>query len=97
MDEQAGISLWREVKQRRVLQLMGLYFGASWVALEFLGFITERYALSPYLAKFIIRDMSHTMLEPQGPQLRTPNIFEIDMIFSPIGAYSQTSIIHFQE
>ena len=34
--------------------MMGLYMGASWVALEFLGFIIDRYTLSPYLIDLVL-------------------------------------------
>ena len=51
------ISFWRELKERRVIQLVGLYMGASWVALEFLGFLVDRYALSPYLIDLVLLAM----------------------------------------
>ena len=47
----------RELKERRVLQLVGLYFGASWVAIEFTGFIADRYNLSPNLIDLILLSM----------------------------------------
>ena len=40
-----------------MLQLVGFYFGASWVALEFTGFLTDRYALSPNLIDLILLTM----------------------------------------
>ncbi|MCH7574603.1 MAG: tetratricopeptide repeat protein [Candidatus Marinimicrobia bacterium] len=51
------IDLWHELQERRVLQLVGIYFGASWVALEFTGFLTDRYALSPNLIDLILLTM----------------------------------------
>ena len=54
MSERPRISFWRELKERRVIQLVGIYMGASWVALEFLGFITDRYALSPHLIDLVL-------------------------------------------
>ena len=46
-----------ELKERRVLQLVGLYFGASWVALEFTGFLADRYNLSPNIIDLILLAM----------------------------------------
>ncbi len=39
------------------MQLVGLYFGASWVAIEFTGFIADRYNLSPNLIDLILLAM----------------------------------------
>ncbi|MEE9162799.1 MAG: tetratricopeptide repeat protein, partial [Candidatus Neomarinimicrobiota bacterium] len=44
----------RELKERRVIPLVGLYLGASWVGVEFLGFLTDRYLLSPYLIDLVL-------------------------------------------
>ncbi|MFB0517282.1 MAG: tetratricopeptide repeat protein [Candidatus Neomarinimicrobiota bacterium] len=54
MNEQRQTSFWRELKSRRVIQLVGLYLGASWVALEFLNFLTDRYSLSPHLVDLVL-------------------------------------------
>lgn len=51
------ITFWQELKERRVPQLVGLYLGASWVVLEFTGFLTDRYALSPNLIDLILVSM----------------------------------------
>ena len=37
-----------------MIQLVGFYMGASWVTLEFLGFLVDRYALSPYLIDLVL-------------------------------------------
>ena len=54
MEQGPQINFWQELKARRVLQLVGLYLGGSWVALEFLGFLTDHYGLSPYLIDLIL-------------------------------------------
>ncbi|MEE9466640.1 MAG: tetratricopeptide repeat protein [Candidatus Neomarinimicrobiota bacterium] len=45
---------WQEIKDRRVLQLVGLYLGGSWVALEFTGFIADHYDVSPYVIDLLL-------------------------------------------
>jgi len=40
--------------ERRVPQVMGLYFGASWVVVEFADWLVNRYVLSPYLIDLIL-------------------------------------------
>ena len=57
MSEQPRISFWRVLKERRVIQLVGVYIAASWLAIEFLGFLTDRYALSPYLIDLVLLAM----------------------------------------
>jgi tetratricopeptide (TPR) repeat protein len=54
MAEQRQVHFFGELRERRVPQLLGLYMGASWVALEFLGFITGRYDMSPYLVDLVL-------------------------------------------
>lgn len=39
----------KDLLRRRVPQVVAIYFGASWGLLEFLDFITQRFALSPHL------------------------------------------------
>ena len=45
------------LKERRVIQLVGVYIAASWLAIEFLDFLTDRYALSPYLIDLVFLAM----------------------------------------
>ena len=54
MGQGPQINFWQELKARHVLQLVGFYLGGSWVALEFLGFLTDHYGLSPYLIDLIL-------------------------------------------
>ncbi|UCD38787.1 MAG: hypothetical protein JSW54_04720, partial [Fidelibacterota bacterium] len=54
MAEANHTHFWQELKERRVIQLVGLYLGASWVVLEFLGFLSDRYNLSPYLVDLVL-------------------------------------------
>ena len=54
---QGNTVLWREIQDRRVLQLVGFYFGASWIAVEFTGFLSDRYALSPNLIDLLLLAM----------------------------------------
>ena len=54
MAEQRQVHFFTELRERRVPQLLGLYMGASWVALEFLGFVTARYDMSPYLVDLVL-------------------------------------------
>ncbi|UCH11079.1 MAG: hypothetical protein JSU61_04090 [Fidelibacterota bacterium] len=54
MGQQRQISFWKELRERRLIQLVGLYLGAAWVALEFLGFLSDRYNLSPYIVDLIL-------------------------------------------
>lgn len=42
-------NLVREFVRRRVPQILGLYLGASWAAIEFVGMLVDRYLLSPHL------------------------------------------------
>ncbi len=39
----------RNLLARRVPQILGIYFGASWVLIEFVSFLVDRFALSPHL------------------------------------------------
>jgi tetratricopeptide (TPR) repeat protein len=38
--------------ERRVPQILGLYLGASWVTIEFVSLLVDRFALSPHLIEF---------------------------------------------
>ncbi len=44
----------QEIKERRVLQLVGFYLGGAWIALEFTGFIADRYLISPHVIDLIL-------------------------------------------
>lgn len=54
MGKPRRLTFWQALKERRVLPLLGLYLGASWVAVEFLGFLVDRYRLSPYLIDLVL-------------------------------------------
>jgi tetratricopeptide (TPR) repeat protein len=41
--------VFRELVKRRVPQILGLYLGGSWVVIEFVGMLVDRYSLSPHL------------------------------------------------
>ena len=43
------MSLGKELLLRRVPHVMAVYFGAFWGLLEFVDFLTQRFALSPHL------------------------------------------------
>ena len=42
-----------ELRERRVLPAIGVYVASSWVAIEILDRLTERYGLSPYLTDLV--------------------------------------------
>lgn len=54
MEPGKRINIWQELRERHVPKLVGFYLGASWVILEFIGFITDRYGISPYLIDLIL-------------------------------------------
>jgi tetratricopeptide (TPR) repeat protein/TolB-like protein len=39
----------KEIKQRRILPVLGLYVGSCWVLIEILDRLSDRYLLSPYI------------------------------------------------
>jgi tetratricopeptide (TPR) repeat protein len=43
------MSVFHELRERRVIPAIGVYIGASWVLVEILDRLVERYLLSPYL------------------------------------------------
>lgn len=47
------MSLAREIIERRILPAVGVYIGASWVVVEILDRLVERYFLSPYLTDIV--------------------------------------------
>ena len=44
--------LWKSLWTRRVPHVLGVYLGVSWGLLEFVGFLVDRYLLSPHLVTF---------------------------------------------
>jgi tetratricopeptide (TPR) repeat protein len=50
----AETTLFKALLHRRVPQILGLYLGASWIAIEFSNMIAERYALSQTLVDFLL-------------------------------------------
>ena len=47
------MSIYREIRERRVLPAVGVYIGACWVVIEILDRLTDRYFLSPYLTDIV--------------------------------------------
>lgn len=47
------MSLSHEIVERRVLPAVGVYIGASWVVVEILDRLVERYFLSPYITDIV--------------------------------------------
>jgi len=43
------MSIFHELRERRVIPAIGVYIGASWVVVEILDRLVERYLLSPYV------------------------------------------------
>ncbi len=46
--------MFKDLIARRVPHILGFYFGAGWVVLEFTDYIVNRYILSPHLADFAL-------------------------------------------
>jgi tetratricopeptide (TPR) repeat protein len=45
----AAVSIFHEMRERRIIPAIGVYIGASWVVVEILDRLVERYLLSPYI------------------------------------------------
>lgn len=43
------MSIFHELRERRIIPAIGVYIGASWVLVEILDRLVERYLLSPYI------------------------------------------------
>jgi len=43
------VTFVKDLFRRRVPQVVAIYFGAAWGLLEFVDFISQRFALSPHL------------------------------------------------
>jgi tetratricopeptide (TPR) repeat protein len=43
------VSIFHELRERRIIPAIGVYIGASWVVVEILDRLVERYLLSPYI------------------------------------------------
>jgi tetratricopeptide (TPR) repeat protein len=52
IDQEERASFFRELLARRVPQFLGGYLAASWIIVEFLDWLVNRYPLSPYLVEF---------------------------------------------
>ncbi|UCC73570.1 MAG: tetratricopeptide repeat protein [Gemmatimonadota bacterium] len=48
------LAVFGHLLERRVPQIAGLYLGASWVVVEFVTLLVDRFALSPHLIEFSI-------------------------------------------
>ena len=44
-----AFSLISNLLERRIPQIVGLYLGASWIIIEFVTLLVDRFALSPHL------------------------------------------------
>ncbi|MFQ5632826.1 MAG: tetratricopeptide repeat protein, partial [bacterium] len=51
-EREAGVSLFRDLLQRRVPQILGLYFGASFAIIQFVQWLIDNYPVSPNLDQF---------------------------------------------
>ncbi len=51
-DQQERRSFFKELLIRRVPQFLGGYLAASWVIIEFMDWLVNRYPLSPYIVEF---------------------------------------------
>ena len=47
-----SISFIKDLMQRRVLQILGIYLATSWAIIEFLDWLISRYSISPNLSEF---------------------------------------------
>jgi glucose-6-phosphate-specific signal transduction histidine kinase len=44
----------KDLLQRRVPQILGIYLGASWAIIEFLDWMINQFSISPHLPKFVL-------------------------------------------
>lgn len=44
-----AFQILHDLVKRRVPQILGLYLGGSWIVIEFVGMLVDRYSLSPHL------------------------------------------------
>jgi len=51
-DQKTRVSFFKNLLIRRVPQIVGAYLAASWIMLEFLDWLVNRYPISPYLVDF---------------------------------------------
>ena len=49
-----GIGAMKQLLARRVPQILGIYLGASWVLIEFVSFLVDRFTLSPHLLELCL-------------------------------------------
>jgi hypothetical protein len=52
------VSIFHELRERRIIPAVGVYIGASWVIVEILDRLVERYLLSPYLTPAVERKVA---------------------------------------
>ena len=52
MEEPKKISFLRDLNNRRVPQIIGIYFGVSWGIIQFVEWLAKLYNMSPYLEEF---------------------------------------------
>jgi len=55
--EQTSFNLIKEILKRRVIQILGVYLGATIALMEFSGMITERYGFSDRLVDYLLATM----------------------------------------
>ena len=51
-EKETRLSLFKDLLQRRVLQILGVYFAASWAVIQFVDWLVSRYPVSPHLPDF---------------------------------------------
>lgn len=48
------MTIFKDLLQRRVPQILGIYLGASWAIIEFLDWFIEKFAISPHVSEFAL-------------------------------------------
>lgn len=48
------MKLLKDLLQRRVPQILGIYLGTSWAIIEFLDWLINQFSISPHLPKFVL-------------------------------------------
>ncbi|MEE2859047.1 MAG: tetratricopeptide repeat protein [Candidatus Neomarinimicrobiota bacterium] len=54
MDNESEMTLYKDLMNRRVPHILGIYFAAGWGILQFIDWSVNRYILSPYLVDFTL-------------------------------------------
>lgn len=48
------MKLMKDLLQRRVPQILGIYLGSSWAIIEFLDWLINQFSISPHLPRFVL-------------------------------------------